>query len=199
MDRQSIIQLCEGYNIEEYTINDDGSIDVDGDVDFINLGLTELPLKFNKVRGDFYCRGNNLTTLLGGPIEVGETFNCNYNNLTSLEFGPKIVGGRFLCSDNNLTSLEGVSKTIEVGGVFCSNNNITDLKEFPDNMKGGIYLLSNPIGSISTSMEIDFVRAFNSYKVLQDGVINLKRLKYLMEQFDKPINIEDIKKHYTIK
>ena len=198
MDKQSIIQLCEGYNISYYTINDDGSIDVDDHVSFMNLGLTELPLKFNKVSGDFYCSKNKLTTLKGSPIEVGESFRCSYNELTSLEFAPQSVGEDFKCTDNKLTDLKGCPKFIR-GDFFCTINNITDLKEFPDNMKGGIYLLSNPIDSISRSMDIDFVRAFNSYKVLQDGVINLNRLKYLMEQFDKPINIEEIKKHYIIK
>tara|TARA_B100000497_G_scaffold108145_1_gene126144 strand:+ start:972 stop:1568 length:597 start_codon:yes stop_codon:yes gene_type:complete len=198
MDKQSIIQLCEGYNISYYTINDDGSIDVDGDVSFINLGLTELPLKFNKVSGDFYCAHNNLTTLKGCPIEVGEIFNCNYNELTSLEYSPIKVGDDFCCTENNLTDLKGCPE--KVGGVFLiTDNNITDLKEFPKLVGGYTYLLSNPIGSISTSMDIDFVRAFNSYKVLKDGVINLKRLKYLMEQFDKPINIEEIKKHYEVR
>ena len=198
MDKQSIIQLCEGYNISYYTINDDGSIDVDGHVSFSNLGLTELPLKFNKVSGDFYCGKNNLTTLKGCPIEVGEIFNCNYNELTSLEYSPIKVGDDFCCTHNNLTDLKGCPE--KVGGVFLiTDNNITDLKEFPKSVGGDTYLLSNPIGSISTSMDIDFVRAFNTYKVLRDGIINIKRLKYLMEQFDKPINIEDIKKHYTIK
>ena len=61
-------------------------------------------------------------------------------------------------------------------------------------MEGTLFALSNPIGSIiGNNVDLDLLRAFNSYKVLKDGVINLKRLKYLMEQFDRPINIEDIK------
>ena len=198
MDRQSIIQLCEGYNINYYTINDDGSIDVNDHVNLFNLVLTELPLKFNKVSGNFYCKGNKLTTLKGSPIEVGETFNCSYNELTSLEHSPIKVSGDFRCTDNNLTDLKGCPKFVR-DDFFCSNNNIIDLSEIPDNMKGDIYLLSNPIGSISTSMEIDFVIAFNSYKVLKDGVINLNRLKYLMEQFDKSIYLYGIEKHYEVR
>ena len=35
--------------------------------------------------------------------------------------------------------------------------------------------------------------------VIKDGVIDLKRLRYVMEMFDLPIDIEEIKKYYTIK
>ena len=38
-------------------------IDVDGDVYLFKKILTNLPLKFNKVSGYFYCSYNQLTTL----------------------------------------------------------------------------------------------------------------------------------------
>ena len=59
--------ICEKYNIENYTINPDGSIDVAGDVNLDNMKLTELPLTFNKVTGSFDCVNNNLTSLKGCP------------------------------------------------------------------------------------------------------------------------------------
>lgn len=199
MDKRSIIQLCEGYNINYYTINDDGSIDVDDHVNLTNLGLTELPLKFNKVWGDFYCAKNNLTTLKGSPIEVGESFNCNYNELTSLEHSPIKVGGDFLCTNNKLTSLKGCPKFVR-DDIFCEDNNVIKLEEIPNTMNGYIYFGNNPIGSISKSMDIDFLRAFISYRILKDGVLNFKRLKYLMEQFNKQIIFfNDIKKNYNVK
>ena len=42
-----INEICQKYDIENYTINDDNSIDVDGDVDLYKCELTELPLNFN--------------------------------------------------------------------------------------------------------------------------------------------------------
>ena len=48
-------------------------------------------------------------------------------------------------------------------------------------------------------MNKDFIRTFNTFKVLKDGVINLKRLRYLMEMFDQFVYVENIKNHYTIK
>ena len=34
--------ICEKYGIKNYTVNDDGSIDVNGRVNLYNKGLTEL-------------------------------------------------------------------------------------------------------------------------------------------------------------
>ena len=45
-----------------YNINDDGSIDVGGDVIIRNTNLTKIPFKFRNVRGDFYCYKNQLTS-----------------------------------------------------------------------------------------------------------------------------------------
>lgn len=105
-----IHKLCLVYNINRYTINDDGTIDVDYHVDLSNNGLTELPLRFNKVDGNFWCAANILTTLKGAPSYVSGSFNCNNNRLSSLEGGPTYVGGYFTCVQNNLTSIQYAPK-----------------------------------------------------------------------------------------
>jgi len=40
---EEIHRICEEYGIKNYTINSDGSIDVDGGVDLSWRGLTKLP------------------------------------------------------------------------------------------------------------------------------------------------------------
>ena len=92
--------LCKKYNIKNYSINPDLSIDVEGSVDLYNLKLSSLPLRFSIVGGGFFCQNNNLTTLEGGPREVGGHFVCFSNRLTTLEGGPREVGGHFSCHDN---------------------------------------------------------------------------------------------------
>jgi hypothetical protein len=76
---QEIKKLCSKYKIRNYQINDDGSIDVDGDVSLYNrLGdLKQLPLIFNEVKEYFDCGGNNLTTLEGCPKEIHGDFACS--------------------------------------------------------------------------------------------------------------------------
>jgi hypothetical protein len=95
-------EICDKYGIENWSINSDGLVDVQGDVYlykqlFPSVGLTELPLQFGKVTGDFDCSNTRLTTLKGDPHRVGGRFDCDMNNLTSLEFCPLSVGGDFWC------------------------------------------------------------------------------------------------------
>ena len=123
--------ICEKYNIENYTINDDGSIDVDGNVYLSHENLTELPLVFNKVSGWFDCGKNRLTSLKGSPIWVGGSFACSNNRLTSLEFCPDYVGNWFSCESNQLTNnycdteIGGDFYTsLEQDGLIINNNNI---------------------------------------------------------------------------
>ena len=93
----SIHEICKQYEIENYTINPDGSIDVDGDVYLCNKGLTELPLVFNKVSGNFDCGDNNLTTLKGSPRWISGDFYCDDNDLTD-NYCDTEIGGYFYTS-----------------------------------------------------------------------------------------------------
>ena len=64
------------YGIRNYNINEDGSVDVEGDVNLSKLNLFELPFTFRKVTGNFICSYNNITTLKGAPTHVGLDFYC---------------------------------------------------------------------------------------------------------------------------
>ena len=66
-NNSEIKHICKKYKIIDYTINPDGSIDVDDDVNLEYKELDKLPLKFNNVNGYFSCDNNQLTTLEGSP------------------------------------------------------------------------------------------------------------------------------------
>jgi len=111
---EDIDEICKQYDIKNYTINSDETIDVNREVD---LGysdfhfpkfykLTKLPLKFNKINGDFDCDDNKLTSLEGSPVEVNGNFLCHNNKLTFFQFAPKIIRGDFICTDNNIKTFE---------------------------------------------------------------------------------------------
>ena len=51
----TIDDICKKYKITNYIINPDKTIDVDGDVTLSFSYLSKLPLKFNKVSGNFLC------------------------------------------------------------------------------------------------------------------------------------------------
>ena len=119
--------ICKQYGITNYTVNPDGSIDVNGNVYLSYFKLTELPLTFNNVSGWFDCSNNNLTTLKGSPKWVDSTFNCSVNNLTNLEFSPEYVGGHFSCRHNCLT--DNYCDT-EIGGKFYTSLKQDGLTEY---------------------------------------------------------------------
>jgi len=112
------LEFCQTY-LKNYTINPDGTIDVNGGVNLSHkLGdMEKLPVKFGKVSGYFDCGKSILTTLEGCPSYVGDSFDCGWNNLTTLEGCPKYVGGYFNCHSNKLSTLEHCPNY--VGGDFA--------------------------------------------------------------------------------
>jgi len=113
--------------LKDCTKNPDGTYSCDSDVDLSEMGLTELPVRFKEVKGNFNCSYNKLTTLKGAPEYIGGYFSCYENNLTTLEGAPEVVGGSFYCYGNNLTTLEGAPK--EVGGSFYYYENSLPAEE----------------------------------------------------------------------
>lgn len=168
-DNFSIDKMCKEFGIINWSVNFDGTIDVNDDVVISHKPhLTNLPLKFGKVSGFFTCYNTGITSLEGSPIEVEGSFNftnCNLvnligapkkvggnfkvqeNMLTSLEGGPKEVGGNYYCHENNLTSLEGCPEV--VGGSFlCHRNSINTLKWMPKKIDGEFDCRYNKLTSI---------------------------------------------------
>jgi len=147
INSSEIDSICNEYNIKNYIINEDGSIDVDGNVNLYNKKLKVLPLNFRKVSGDFYCNYNQLISLEGAPQSVGKDFSCCSNQLTTLEGAPQSIRGYFDCNSNQLTTLEGAPQRI--GGNFnCSDNQLTSLEGVPKRVSGLFLCYSNNLKNI---------------------------------------------------
>jgi hypothetical protein len=200
--KEDIDSICKKFGIKNYTINE-GSIDIDGDVDLRNKGLTKIPLKFGKVSGNFSCGYNQLESLSGAPLSVGGYFSCGDNQLKSLEGSPLSVGGRFYCrfnqlislegaplsvggyfscGDNQLKSLEGISGRIS-GAIYCTNNQLRDVKGIKDGWLGEFEVEGNPVYEIFKLFPKDkwdeVIEILNEYEVIRnDGnLIILQRLE----------------------
>lgn len=102
---KSVDEICEEYGIENYSMNPDGSIDVDGSVDLSGIDFTELPLKFNKVSEHFYCSNNKLTSLEFCPKEVGGNFDCSKNKIINLNGFDCVFNKSFICYNNPISSI----------------------------------------------------------------------------------------------
>ena len=191
--KRDIHSICDEYGINDYTINPDGSIDVDGNIilsyDFERGELSKIPLKFAKVIGDFECDRNQLTTLKGSPKSVGGNFECSGNQLTSLEYCPESVGGNFDCHSNQLTSLEGLP---EIGGyINCRRNQITDFKGVPEFFEGLFYCEENPIEEIyKLFLQKEYVKDskcikwINEFDVIQGNKVIMDRLEEVFHQLN---------------
>jgi hypothetical protein len=188
-----IVEICKRYNIKNYTINDDLSIDVDDNVILSHSNLKDIPLKFNHVTGYFSCDTNKLTSLIGCPDFVDGYFSCMNNNLSTLEYLPKSIGGDFYCSRNYLTSLQHLPKNI--GDVIsCSNNKIWTFSGIPDNLHSQIVFgNNNPIYEIWKLFEsVKDIEFFNDCHIIRepqttDGlpIVVLERLNFFLETIGK--------------
>ena len=206
VNEQEIHDLCKKYDIENYTINEDGSINV-GSVDLSDKSLTKLPLRFRNVSGDFDCYNNNLTSLEGAPDEVGGNFYCNDNKLTSLDGAPTSVGGNFYCYNNQLTSLEGAPTSVSY--FYYYNNKLTSLKGLEWKSFNRIDLRNNPVYEIvkdwiNNEDQIDLIEYFIDMNVIQEGEDKPKLIIPRLEAFheeielEMDINLEEVKKYYEI-
>ena len=117
-----IATVCAFFNITNYQINDDLSIDVNDHVSLSNRGVGEFPLKFNKVYGNFNCSSNNLTTLENGPKFVGGNFDASYNKLSSLQGWPKEIVGDAELEYNRINSTYVGAYDVDVKGLFKTRN-----------------------------------------------------------------------------
>ncbi len=124
MNENEINRICKEYGIKNYTINSDGSIDVDGNVDISLYYLNLIPIKFNKVSGYFSCSNNYLTNLENSPNEVGRDFYCSYNRLSNLIGLPINIRGYTYCY--GIESLEGYIGNYNK--IRCDNKHIRKYK-----------------------------------------------------------------------
>lgn len=178
--------------ITDYTINEDLTVDVNANINLAYFDLTEFPIQFGKVSGNFVCSNNNLTTLKGSPYKVGKDFSCFKNNLTSLEYGPKIVIGSYNCNANLLTTLKGIANNPI--NIHCEHNHLTNLFGISKAIKGIINISHNKITTLSgTQLETEILVCINNpiskfdYKELENITIHSQLLidDNLAKQIDK--------------
>jgi hypothetical protein len=200
--RDEVIEVCKKYDIENYTINDDLSIDVDGSVYLEKEKLEYLPLKFNYVSGDFSCYDNKLKSLEGCPQTVGGRFNCYFNELVSLEGSPQTVDGDFDCSYNELETLEGGSQTVN-GNFDCYSNELKDLEHFPEvngTIDMGANLVNLLVYTFIENADIFMIEDFIDYEIVRNrDTVMLDRLQTFIRDNDLDMpDLEEIEKHYKI-
>lgn len=179
--------------VEEHK-NEDGLVDLDGDVQIIDGELwvagskeyiqinhenvdilavynREMIIPFGIVNGSFTIyddTDSRVVSLKNGPKDVIENYYCMGVGLKSLEGGPKRVYGAFNCSSNLLTSLKGGP---EYAGYYsCIGNKLVDLEGAPKKVEYGFTCSNNKIASLEGGPEYvgrAFICVGNSLKNLK--------------------------------
>lgn len=88
-ERRRISDWLDNMEVENYSINSDLTVDVDGDVHLDDNLLTELPVQFGKVDGFFSVDDNLLSSMKGFPKEINYSLYIANNRLTEIEYLPK--------------------------------------------------------------------------------------------------------------
>jgi hypothetical protein len=117
MNKREIEEWLAKYNIRNYTINDDLTVDVNDNVYITHNNITELPFKFGKVTGYFHYL-SQAPSLYNCPDYVGDYADVFSTKLTSLEGCPKYIGGNFFINYDNTFKYTNVSSYTEL--LFCN-------------------------------------------------------------------------------
>lgn len=115
-NQEKIANWLKTNNITNFTINEDSTVAVDGDLILDGLRHTKLPVKFNTVSGSVSLVAALLETLEGLPDEVGGDLNISSLKLKSMEGFPTKVHGDVHLGKTNVASSTGGSKLAHVGG-----------------------------------------------------------------------------------
>ena len=162
--------ICNQYGITNHTINSDGTVDVDGDVNISSWlrlrkeRLTKLPLKFGRVTGWFDCSGNQLTSLEGCPNWVGGDFYCQNNQLTNLIGGPEVV----------------------IDNYYADRNQINDFIGFPDDYEGYCSFDDNPVEDILDQFDYiikwKIIKYIIEFEAIWNGEVIPERLEMVKDK-----------------
>jgi hypothetical protein len=207
-----VAEICDKYEIENWSINSEGLVDVQGDV-FLR-DIKNIPLKFGEVSGYFDCSHRHsrkrriirskidqpsssritLSSLDGSPHTVGGGFVCSNAGLKSLKGGPNKVGGDFYCGWNNLTSLEFCPSSVGTN-FYCGWNKIREFTGLKY-IGGDFYCTGNPIEKIwdiispDWKWDEDLMEFFEDCSIIHDDgeSVAIDRLNFFLEEIGlKPV------------
>ena len=192
-DKKSFIdEFCFENYIKNYTINEDGSIDVNDNValQFTNLN-GKLPIKFNMVQGYFRAISCNLTTLEGFPEYVGGELDFSKNEIKSFEYTPKHVNGNYICDGNKISEIDEFIKDVKINGTFFAKDNlIENLNHNLPDAKDGLELSHNLITSLKgLNTDIRHSHLNLSYNKIEIIDLMPNCFKYYLDVSNNPLMV----------
>jgi hypothetical protein len=151
--KEEVDEFCKENDVKNYKINEDLTLDVNGNVNLSDKNLSVLPFKFRDVRGCFDCSHNNLFSLINAPRSVGGDFICSFNKLKDIIFAPQTIGGSFICSFNSIEKFDFLLPSIAKNLDF-SNNELSSLLNSPSVINGSFACSNNKLRDLNYSPKI---------------------------------------------
>jgi len=168
--KAKITKWLTHVGVENFTINPDLTVDVDGDVYFGTHRWTEFPVKFGVIKGNFICAVGHLESCVNFPDEVEGECDITGQQLKSLKGFPSKVGtgvhgGGVDISFTPLTSMDGISEEIN-GDLVMTDTRISSLEGIADKitkLNGIVDVTHSPVThNILGVLEIPGVTGFKS-------------------------------------
>lgn len=148
-DRKTRVKMwLDEHEVENYTINDDNSVDVEGDVHLVDSDYEGL-VKFGTVSGDFIIGAGNIRSLKNAPKHVGGDLSVTGLDITTLAGLPESVDGDVtLAHLDDISSLEGMPKRI--GGSltlakFPKLTSIGNIQDIVEEVNGTVDVHDMPV------------------------------------------------------
>lgn len=187
MSKEEIEFIVKQFGIINYYINNDGYVNVNGDVQFSGFNLKKLPIKFNIINGNFNISGNSLETLENCPNKIIGNAIFSFNNLKDLNYCTPIIKGSLIVNGNRLKTLKGAPK--KIGQVFsCELNKTLNSLEYA------------PISSniLTDGTSIPEVEKYIYLKCIKHGIWNNTNSveQNLLDLLEKDQNVPEILKQW---
>ena len=115
-DQQKIANWLTKNGVHDFTINDDNTVDVNGDLNLDGLRHDKLPVKFGSVTGSVSLVGSLLRTLVGLPDEIKGDLDITTMELDSTDGFPMKVYGDVHIGSINVKSTMSTSRLSHVEG-----------------------------------------------------------------------------------
>lgn len=141
-------ELFHKYQIS--SVEEDGTINVDGDLNFDLYRDESIPIKLGTVTGSFINHDSKLKYLWNGPKRVEGSVEMTGSIIKSLSGGPEWIGEHLHLGGTKITSLKGIAKYIG-GNVHFAGSNLKSLEGMPERLEGDLYTEATKIKSLKGS------------------------------------------------
>jgi hypothetical protein len=132
-DKKFITEWLDYYGIQNYTINDDMSVDIDGSVLIDRRHIPRLDVKFRNVSNEFFINKCGLESMNNLPISC-KCVTLTNNNINEISNVP--LNCQYLNLNNNkITEIQNIEHLTELSTLEISHNKITKLYGLPSSIK----------------------------------------------------------------